>query len=329
MKNKLLTGLYFANEADRWHEDLLKAIKTQKIKRRKLAEMLGYTMDAMGRRLRGDTPWSLADYGQLTEFFDLAPIGQRGNLRFENVRNPDLESGFSPEHYLSTLQQLADVCELGNYSVDVISTDLPIFYFLDDPILIKLKLLLFTINASPRLVRKAQQRNLHHFNAFVTVAMEVGQRYHRLTRREIWGPDPLRSFCHQIERLANSGQLNEVDLSAVAKAVSQLAERLDVQLSGELADRLEVNCEQERAVSATYLFRNPKSPTLAFVSLDNPYFVKNADGYTGQVLSENFDRHWAKAAPVTGQKTAATAFRASLSTSTERRMKRLVALALG
>ena len=326
MKNKLQNGLHFANEADRWHDDLLKAMKTQKVKRRKLAELLGCTMDAIGRRLRGDTPWSLADYGQLTQYFDLTPIGQRGNLRFEEVRNPDRESGFSPEHYLSALQQLADVCELGNYSVDVISTDLPIFYFLNDPILVKLKLLLFTVNASPRLVRKAQQRNLHHFNAFIPLAIEVGQRYNQLTRREIWGPDPLRSFCHQIERLANSGQLKDVDLDAVAKAVSQLSERLGVQLQGELADTLEVHCEQERAVSATYLLRNLKFPTLAFVSLDSPYFVKNADGYTGKILSENFDRHWAKAVTVSGQQTPAMAYRDEIERSTDRRVKRLVAL---
>jgi hypothetical protein len=283
-------------------------------------------MDAIGRRLRGDTPWSLADYGLLTQYFDLAPIGQRGNLRFEDVRNPDLESGFSPDHYLSTLKQLATVCETGNYSLDVMSSDLPIFYFLDSPTLIKLKLLLFTANASPRLVRRAQQRNLHHFKTYVSAAQDIGHRYLRIERREIWGPDPLRSFCHQIERLAISGQLNEVDLITVAEEVSQLSEKLSEHLLGMLASQLEVHCEQERAVSATYLFRNPKIATLAFVSLDNPYFIKNADGYTGQVLSENFERHWFKTASVSGQQAAAMAYRDDLRRNTERRVKRLMSI---
>jgi hypothetical protein len=329
MEKNSQNGLHFANEADRWHDDLLNVLKIQKVKRRKLAELLGYTMDAIGRRLRGDTPWSLADYGLLTQYFDLAPIGQRGNLRFEDVRNPDLESGFSPDHYLSTLKQLATVCETGNYSLDVMSSDLPIFYFLDSPTLIKLKLLLFTANASPRLVRKAQQRNLHHFKTYVSAAQEIGQRYLRIERREMWGPDPLRSFLHQIERLAISGQLNEVDLQAVAAAVSQLSEKLGMYIYGGEMDNLQVRREQERAVSATYLFRKPKSSALAFVSLDNPYFVKNADGYTGQVLSENFDRHWSKAAIVSGQQGAAMAYRDDLEKSTERRMKRLVSIQKG
>ena len=328
-ENNLVTSLHYAAEAERWHADLHRTLREQNVKRRELAALTGHTLHALGRRLRRETPWSIEDYGFLSARFDLRPLGQVGHLRFAPLSQlspfaaATTPTPFDPDAYLAQLAQLADGCEAGGYEVAVYSSDLPIFYFFGSPLPAKVKLLLFTTNRTPNVLHAAQRNNLHLFQSYEADCQRLAERYLRLQRQEIWGPDPLGSFCHQLERLARSGLLKQVDLAQVAEATLALVETLAAHLA-EAPDSLAVRIDQERAVPATYLLRNGVGEDRSFLSLDNPQFVTAADPHTTRYLEQGFERNWQRSHPISVSAPARVAFFEQLRVDTERRMRRLV-----
>lgn len=182
--------------------------------------------------------------------------------------------------------------------------------------------------ASPAGGHKSKPRHLQHFRAYADHAISLYSLYSTTTRREIWGPDPLRSFCHQLESLIAVDKLRGVELDKVADAVRRLIVQLNACAVTDSAGAhpLSLRYEAGRTVSATYLLRKPAAAGIAFVSLENPHFVKSADGNTARYLSRQFDYAWQRAPSLSTSKPTQAAYFASLETSTERRLARLLAL---
>lgn len=180
-------------------------MKTQKISTAKLAELLDLKQRALQRRFAGETDWSLDEYLTVTQLTGIPLIPESNMLRFRYQDSPGV-AGFDESTYLTNLETAAEPLFQGKGSIEVSSTDIPMFYLLNCPVTLEAKCMIFA--GGKRLANEFS-------SSFLARCERLATHYRTVDRREIWGIDPLRTLTYQLEylkslRLLNRQQLEEI-----------------------------------------------------------------------------------------------------------------------
>ena len=310
-----MDSIAFPSASATWLQSLTDTLRNTHVSRQELANILGISTRNLHRRLSGQTPFTLKEYYQLSQRFQLAPLGAENQLRLTITGDATHSPTFDVDAYLDRLQGAAAALTLPNLELRVTTTDLPVFYLLADPDLCHLKLLSF--------VTRQQSGTLNLTEAQLSSCAALSAHYRGLTRTEIWGPAPLRSFFHQIERLVDERAVTADVVERGLVAIKQLASDLYHNLNDQ-EEPLRLRVNPEHATATTYCLLAGGHPVTAWLAYHNPDFLQSADTGANTFFLKHFEARWTESQDVSDTSRARQRFFTDLQTGIARRSERVL-----
>lgn len=299
----------------RWLRAVQEALDGCPLSRDQLAARLNIGTRTLRRILSGQTQPALSTYLALTEGYRLDPIGLHGQVRLLAPAPGTAHADFDPVAYTDALAAAA--AGIGaNGRLDVLTVDMPVFYFLESPLLAEWKLRFFTDAREG--VTDAR------FATALERSGELGLRYAALPRREVWGVDPLRGFCHQLERLVAEDRMGLDTARDCFSKLDDMLHELTVQLEDGTSP-LQLRVQAAVAGAARYIVHDGNGECRARVSVDSPSFLASATHRTCAYFAAQFEESWQRAQVVSECAQSTRAFFAQQQRVLARRRDRVMA----
>jgi len=264
-----------------WQNRLKAYTKAQKITMAQLAEMLDLKPRALQRRFAGQTAWSLSEYLQATHITGLPPIPEPNIIRLR-YQDRTAGTGFDESAYLTNLEIAAEPLFQGTGSIDVSSTDIPMFYLLGCPLTLEAKFMIFA---------GGKKMNQKFTSSFLARCDRLAKHYRETPRREIWGIAPLRTFIYQLEYLASLRLLDLQQLDGIFQELRALLSELETQLL-DRASGLILRHDDLRVTTTMYRVVPTDAPGTAYLSYDNPDAFATADIESNRWFEGHFKQLW-------------------------------------
>lgn len=264
-----------------WQKRLKAHCKAHKISMVALAAMLEMKPRALQRRFAGQTAWSLSEYLQATHLLQLPPIPEPNTLRFRFQSKPK-EHRFDESAYLNNLEVAAEPLFKHPGTIEVASTDLPMFYLLGSPATLRAKFMVFA---------GGQQLERPFTSSFLARCERLNIHYNSIPRKEIWGKDPLLTLIHQVQYLVHLGLLNLQEIRMIKNELKNLFASLETQLLDKTIS-LQLRHDDLRVTNTMYRVLPDEQPGTTYMSYDNPNAFATADIESNQWFGEYFDQLW-------------------------------------
>lgn len=270
-----------ANSIAAWQRRLKAYSKAQGISRVQLAAMLGLKPRALQRRFAGQTEWSLSEYLNAIHLVGLPPIPEPNTLRLRYQNRPGA-ARFDESAYLNNLEVAAEPLFQHPGTIEVASTDLPMFYLLGSPATLRAKFMVFA----------GGQQLKHPFtSSFLARCERLANHYNTVPRKEIWGKDPLLSLSHQVQYLVQLGLLKLQEVREIKQELIDLLNSLETQLLDKTLS-LQLRHDDLRVTNTMYRVLPQESPGITYMSYDNPNAFATADIESNQWFEEHFNQLW-------------------------------------
>lgn len=270
-----------ANSIAAWQRRLKAYSKAQGISRVQLAEMLGLKPRALQRRFAGQTEWSLSEYLNAIHLVGLPPIPEPNTLRFRYQNRPGA-TRFDESAYLTQLEVAAEPLFQHPGTIEVASTDLPMFYLLGSPATLRAKFMVFA---------GGQQLTRPFTSSFLARCERLANHYNTVPRKEIWGKDPLLSLSHQVQYLVQLGLLKLQEVREIKQELIDLLNSLETQLLDKTLS-LQLRHDDLRVTNTMYRVLPQESPGITYMSYDNPNAFATADIESNKWFEEHFNQLW-------------------------------------
>lgn len=221
-------------------EVLIKAIKEKLIGEnsigKSLSDVLNLSQDAVYRRYRGETPFTIFEIQKICSFygisFDSLMDIQHNRVVFQY--NSLAEYDFSLDKYLEgILDAMREIKSLSNPEIMITVKDTPLFQFLNFPHLVRFKLYFWAKSYLNIENYKTEQFN-HEKIAEKTfqTGKEILQIYNTIPSKEIYDSDFLRGFIRQIQYYFNAYLFKDPNYAIrLLDEMQQLIEHMKTQTS--------------------------------------------------------------------------------------------------
>lgn len=264
-----------------WQRRLKAYSKAQGISRVQLAAMLGLKPRALQRRFAGQTEWSLSEYLNAIHLVGLPPIPEPNTLRLRYQNRPGA-ARFDESAYLNNLEVAAEPLFQHPGTIEVASTDLPMFYLLGSPATLRAKFMVFA---------GGQQLTRPFTSSFLARCERLANHYNTVPRKEIWGKDPLLSLSHQVQYLVQLGLLKLQECQEIKQELIDLLNSLETQLLDKTIS-LQLRHDDLRVTNTMYRVLPDNRPGTTYMSYDNPNAFATADIESNQWFEEHFNQLW-------------------------------------
>lgn len=183
--------------------------KTSKNFAQELADLLGVTLDAAYRRIRGTTPIIFSEIQKICLHYNLSfdsVINYEGRS-FPFQFNPMFKEGFEILQYLKEMEsQLDRLSHSDDSKILLTAMDLPYFRQFGFKSLKRFKLFFWQRSVLNLEEFKHMKFDANDFNeAYEEVTDKIYENYHNFKSTEIWAPETLDSTLKQIEYYLESG----------------------------------------------------------------------------------------------------------------------------
>lgn len=296
----------------RWRQRLLAAITAASLKHVSVATWLGLGSSGFSKRLRGEVQFTIYEFVRLSQRFSLPMTPQafsRPSFAFSPSTTNELP--FDPHLYLDRLHS-AFVHFLGSGSpqlppqdtgIRISSSDLPIFWFLQEPTLAALKL--YTFEADHGALGAAAfdlADALTSRTELLERATGIAKLYCGIDSREVWGGRPLDSFLNVVLHLAQTRLLSFPDASAVLESLRRIVQAV---CSAAAVNHkahgggflLHVNAHH--ATNSLIGVHSPYGRAL-YLTFDNPHFLTSTQPAAHTYFEQHFENLVRRATPANG-----------------------------
>ncbi len=254
-------------------ESLKAALKAQSVSQQQLADVLRVTRQTVSNKISCATPWTAQEMLLLSETFGVPlqnPYSAVHSLQLTPGYVP--EGAFCLESYLSALESEFSPSAPLHARLDIISTDLPIFYFLPTLELFAFKMYSYArARVGDSEMEPFGEPWIEEVRRFHSRAEALAARYFRIYRREVWGANPIGSVCRRLER--------HRDLGYVAPEMLRLLTGCLRVLLGSLGERyhdsdeeLQLRYNPDRSTSTIYCASVNNVPVRGHLTYDHPYY---------------------------------------------------------
>lgn len=254
-------------------KDLKSALKAHSVSQQQLAEVLRVTRQTVSNKISCTTPWTAQELMLLSETFGV-PLQNPYSAMHSIQLTPGYvaEGSFCLDAYLSTLEREFLPSRRPQVRLDVISTDLPVFYLLPSLELLAFETYNYAVSrASDAEVEPFGEAWIEEVRRHHPRAKAIAELYLNTHRREVWGANPIGSICRRIERHRGLGYIVPEMLRSLISGLSALLSSLGEHYLTS-TEQLQLRYNADRSRSTIYCASIGSTPVRAHVTYNDPYY---------------------------------------------------------
>jgi plasmid maintenance system antidote protein VapI len=201
-----------------------------------VASTLGISYDAAYRRLTGKVSITLDEAVSLSKKFDISL-----NSLFEvNEQNSYLIRESKPISNISDFKsyferlhkELSPLVGRDDASILFGARELPMFYFFDDPLLIRFKIFIwFTILKVTPLNKRINFNDFVISDPMIEAAQKVKKAYNNVNVTEVWSFGSINNVLQQLLYLYKMKQINQFDAILIGNALTKELKKIEEKTS--------------------------------------------------------------------------------------------------
>ena len=266
-----------------------------------LADLLGISKAVAYKRLSSQTYFSARELAIIQARLDIVITPELDDMRpLLTFRAPSsAQSGrYDPKNYLRLLERAEERLRAarnleGRILARVSSSDLPVFYFFQDPALAAFKLYSFAVEGTRRPDTPLVLSDFQNTQAaLIDRAQRYADAYHTIDAVEILSRTPIDNFLRQVQYFVNVGLLPRLgDAERLFDGITEVLNRLQewIERSGKLeSSAYQLFCNENHYTNSLILVDHPVASAL-YVTFDNPNFIVSEQQQAAEFFGRHFD----------------------------------------
>lgn len=210
-----------------FHDLLMSRIRDKKRWAQEIASTLNLSTDAIYKKARHETSYSLSEFMMLSDKYDISydQIVKGSEVDFIKIKTPFLNSRIkSPMEYLKALEKtFSSIQSSCNPKILYTTRELPIFYYFLNPHLTAFKLFVFakTVWEIPLFKNSVFDLSLFDPETFV-LAKNIWNHYADLISEEFWTLNVFDVTIQQLQYFKDLNQIKQEDIDAVLVGIENV-----------------------------------------------------------------------------------------------------------
>ncbi|MEP7196526.1 MAG: hypothetical protein ABI851_08400 [Saprospiraceae bacterium] len=282
---------------ERFHELVLERIVDKKHWVKELAGILHLSEDAIYKKARFETSYSLTEFLILCEKYHISynEINHSTEHDFIKFTTPFINRKIkTPLDYLKTLENnLLQLKTLNNPYILYTTRELPIFYYCLNHDFLAFKLYVFskTVWGIPLFVENPFSMDLFDPEIFV-LADKIWTMYSELHTEEYWTSNILDSTLQQLQFFGNCGQINKSSseqlISSIVKVMDHCNKMAGVGSKCLKTENTNFQLYENKILhTSNQIMVNTKEKDFMFITFDNPNYI-----YTEDIELMQYSKQW-------------------------------------